>query len=146
MNNLKVTSKKGQLKLSFGMIFSIILIIIFLVFAGYAIKKVLDIQKSAKIGLFADGLQADIDKIWNDEYGTQTREYSLSKNIESVCFEKAKQRIYFEPAGVGGEFDYWEFEHVRTFDGFCVDNINNKIKLIIKKDFGEALVTIESAE
>jgi len=41
-----MNEKRGQLKLSFGMIFSIILIIVFLGFAFFGIQKFMDYQKS----------------------------------------------------------------------------------------------------
>ena len=44
--------KNGQATISFGMVFSIIMIIIFISFAFYAIQKFLDLQNSAQVGKF----------------------------------------------------------------------------------------------
>lgn len=139
---MKKRAKKAQLKISFGMIFSIILIIVFLAFAGYAIMKIINFQGDAQIGIFLNDLQGDIDSLWNSESGSFDREYKISKKIESVCLEENAKNIYFMPAGVGGSFDYYEIEHVKVFEGFCVSNENGKIKINLEKKFGESLVSI----
>ena len=78
--------KSGQVKLSFGMIFSIILIIIFLVFAFYVIGKFLDMKGSVEAGKFIGSLQTDVDKMWKSSQGSQELEYSVPSGIEQVCF------------------------------------------------------------
>ncbi len=50
------------MKLSFGMIFSIILIIVFLSFAFYAIKIFLNMQTTMQVGKFVEELRNDVDK------------------------------------------------------------------------------------
>jgi hypothetical protein len=139
---MKKGVKRGQLKISFGMIFSIILIIIFLSFAFYAIMKIIGFQQNAQIGMFVNDLQEDIDNLWNSESGSFDREYVISKKVESVCFEKNAKNIFFMPAGVGGSFDYYEIEHVQLFNGFCVKNEKGKIIINLEKNFGESLVSI----
>ncbi|GAH39661.1 unnamed protein product, partial [marine sediment metagenome] len=78
--------KRGQLKLSFGMIFSIILIIIFIAFAFFAVKKFLNIGTSAQIGKFKNDLQSDIDRIWRGSQGSEEQEYFLPSKVKYVCF------------------------------------------------------------
>ena len=56
---MKPIKKRGQMQMSFGMIFSIILIIVFISFAFYVIKKVLDAQRKAEIGLFIEKSNPD---------------------------------------------------------------------------------------
>ena len=56
--------KNAQVKISFGMIVSIILIIAFISIAFYVIGKFLGLQKQIQTGQFLDDLQFDIDKIW----------------------------------------------------------------------------------
>src|SRR3989344_9488004 len=99
------TRKRGQMKLSFGMIFSIFLIIIFLGFAFYVIPKFLGFQDSLKVGTFIKDFQDDIDKMWKSAQGSQKVEYLLPKEIIRVCFDE-KNRLYFQPLGIGGNFDY----------------------------------------
>jgi hypothetical protein len=161
--------KRGQMKLSFGMIFSIILIVLFLAVAFFAISKFFDIQNSITIGKFADEFQNDIDKIWKSQQGSQPKEYSLPKGVISVCFVdyatqskgerthiyEGLRQAYFEnenmifyPVGSGQGLDAKEIKHINleeiteSENPFCIDNLNGKMNVILKKDFGETLVVI----
>ena len=78
--------ERGQMKLSFGMIFSIILIIIFLSFAFVAIKKFWGTGVALQIGQYRDNLQGDIDSVWNAPQASQEVGYKLPQQIEMVCF------------------------------------------------------------
>ena len=157
------------MKLSFGMIFSIILMIVFVSFAFFAIKKFLGIQEIMKIGQFKDKLQSDINKIWRGSQGAQKEEYFLPSKIEAICFvdyslskmgqnkdyyQKLKQAYYgsenlfFYPVGSGEGADSFKIEHIdlekttEIENPFCIENINGKINVLIEKDFGENLVRI----
>ena len=74
--------KRGQMKLSFGMIFSIILIIIFISFAFYAIQKFLSIQNSVQVGKFVNEFQQNVDKIWKGSQGSEKKERSEEHTSE----------------------------------------------------------------
>ena len=78
--------KKGQMKLSFGMIFSIILIIVFLVVAFYAIQKFLVLQKDIVYKQFIDDLNADVYEKWKSTQGSEVITYKVPSSIESICF------------------------------------------------------------
>ncbi len=161
--------KKAQLSLSFGMIFSIILIVTFISFAFFAISKFLGIQKSVEVGKFLNDFQSDVDRIWQGSQGSEVKTYSIPKKIEYVCFadyteqERGEnsvlyQRLYevyyenenmfFYPVGSGEGLDSKELKHIdikrmtEVENPFCIKNNQGKISFTIKKDFGEALVTI----
>ena len=80
-----VDQRKGQMNLSFGMIFGIFLIIIFIAFAFYAIQKFLQLKDTTQIAKFADDLQFDIDRIWKGSQANQARNYILPAGIDLVC-------------------------------------------------------------
>ena len=77
--------KGGQLKISFGMIFSIILIIAFISLAIYGILWFLEKQKVAKVGMFYQDFQDDVDSLYRGTYGSDEFVYSLPGEIEEVC-------------------------------------------------------------
>ena len=162
--------KKGQVELSFGMIFSIFLIIVFIAFAIYAIGKFLDIQKSAKTGQFVQNLQVDIDKMWKSSSGSQEVEYSLANSVSLACFQDfelpkkgPRQDIYddlrlarsenenflFYPVGSSGGILGVEIKNINlrqmtaSENPYCIENENGIIKMIISKGAGEALVKIK---
>jgi len=137
--------KRGQMKLSFGMIFSIILIIFFIAFAFFAIRKFLGIQDAMKIGQFGDQLQSDIDKLWRGSQGSQEVEYFLPLKIESVCFvdnDYENLDFHSETFIEGKKIEHINITKITSGGDFCIENINGKVKMTIKKDYGEALVTI----
>ena len=164
-----ISGKNGQMKLSFGMIFSIILIIIFLAFAFYSIRKFIGISDAVKIGNFKDDLESGIEKLWKATQGSQEMEYFLPKKVAAVCFvdyssakrgpkkdiyDKLKQVFYgdenmiFYPIGSSEGLDSAEIKHIdinKTTEDenpFCVDNIKGKTSMTLKKNYGENLVTI----
>ena len=59
-----------------------------------------------------------------------------------------KENLFFYPVGSGQGVDAKEIKHIdlekitENENPFCIKNINGKVKLITKKDFGKALVTI----
>lgn len=132
--------KKGFLEISFGMIFSIILIIVFLAFAFFGIKKLLDVQETATIAKFKSDLQNDVDKMWTGPLGSVDKTYKLPRKIDGVCFEEdALENLYFLPAGkLKGDL----IEHSVIPEKFCLQNSDGEFEIVLKKDFGETLVSI----
>lgn len=167
---MKRVNKAGQINLSFGMIFSIILIVVFIVFAFYAIGKFLDIQKSAKTAQFIQSLETDVDKMWRSSQGSQEVEYSLPSSVEHICFAdfdspvvpQSKKEIYdefrfvyfedenmfFYPVGSSGGLDSTKITNIDVVgitnneNPYCIPTENGKVKLTIRKGLDETLVTI----
>ena len=135
-------NKRGEMHLSFGMIFSIILIIFFIAFAFYAIQKFLGLQDTIKIEKFADDLQRDVDTVWQSSQASQEFEYFIPKKIEAVCFTGDEfENLVFESNDVilGKKI---EKISLGTQDRVCFDNDEGKVKIKLSKNFGENLVTV----
>ena len=167
---MKKENKRGQINLSFGMIFSIILIIVFISFAFYAIGKFLDIQKAAKTGQFIDAFKADTDRMWKSSSGSQEVEYGLPSSVEQVCFTDflrnvkpankkeiyddlkfvyfEDENLFFYPVGSAGAVDSTKVENIdineitKNENPYCINNVKGKVKLTIKKEIDEPLVVI----
>ena len=164
-------NQMGDMQISFGMIFSIIMIIVFITFAFYAIQKVLSIQNTAQAGKFANDLQNDVDKMWKSSQGSQEQEYAVPSKVKYVCFANYKngdesrgsraeffneldqaffeeENVFLYPIGSGEGFDSIALEHVdieKTTENdnpLCFGNVKGKVSFTIKKNFGDALVTI----
>lgn len=163
--------KRGQIKLSFGMIFSIIMIIIFIVFAFYAIRTFFGLQQTAQTGKFLNDFRSDIDTIWKSTEGSQEVSYSLSNKISHVCFadfefnpsargpretiyseirfaHTSNENLVFYPLG----FSNPEAVEIKKIDlleitneenPFCIENEDGTLNMVLTKDFGEPLVKIE---
>lgn len=138
---------RGQMKISFGMIFSIILIVVFIAFAFYAIKKFLDFQDTIKVEQFLEELQADIEKIWKGSQASQKEEYSLPSKVEAVCFTNDEyENLFFQSEEIikGEKIEYIDINKItEKKDPFCIETEKGKVRMILKKGFGETLITIE---
>lgn len=78
-------ARKGQLQLSFGMIFSIIIIIATISIAFYFIQKILAAQECTKIELFKSDLQDTIDKVWRSPFGSESFSSTIPSGVKKVC-------------------------------------------------------------
>jgi len=139
----------GQTQISFGMIFSIILIIFFIAFAIYGITKFLEVNKLAQIEKFKSDFQADINSMWKSTQGSQNVEYLLPKKISQVCFTDTEfENMYFIPSDYDGaileNIDITKIIKNSTSNPkkLCIESSNGKISMTIKKDYNENLVTI----
>ena len=66
LKKIKSKGKKAEVfGMSFGMIFSIILIAFFIVIAFIGIRYILNWQKQTQIGLFLRDLQEEVNDAWN---------------------------------------------------------------------------------
>lgn len=138
--------KRGQLNISFGMIFSIVLIIIFLAFGFYAIKKFMDLQESVQIEKFLNDFQSDVDKMWKSYQGSQEVEYFLPTKVVSICFQDDEfENIKFTSKNIipGKNIENIDIEKIiKDENPFCVKNVKGKVKFMLVKEYGDALVTI----
>ena len=162
-------SRKAAMELSFGMIFAIILIVVFIAFAFYAIKKFLDIQGTAEVGIFIDNIQNDVDKMWKGSQGSTQESYSVPGKIKMVCIAdynsnavgknkdiydemeqvfNEEENLFFYPVGSGNGLDSKKIANINIEkitekeNPYCFDN-NGKIEVTIKKSYGDALVMLE---
>lgn len=141
-----VRGEKGQLKLSFGMIFSIILIIVFISAAFFGIKKFISFQQEVQVGQFAQDLQNDVDKMWRSNQGSQEVSYILPKFIENVCFRKDDNaNLFFQASRFvdAKNIDNINIDEiVGTKKAVCFENNEGRVTMNLEKDYGEALVMI----
>ena len=162
------TKKNAQMQLSFGMIFSIILIVFFLAFAFFGIRAFLGIQNSGETAKFLNDFQSDVEKVWKSEQSSENEEYSLPGKKSFACFVDfsssargakngiynelkrayyGKENIVFYPLDFEGtesaEIKYIDLASITENENpFCISNVNGKVKLRLVKDFSDRLVRI----
>ena len=157
------------MKLSFGMIFSIILIIIFIAFAFWGIMKFLDYQKKIQIGQFINYFQEDVDKMWKGSHGSVEKTYNLPKSVDYVCFtDFSKQglgvnselysdfqlvssgeesNMFFYPVSAAQGLESVRVNHIDIVkiteqeNPYCI-NTEGEVEMSIKINIGDTLVTI----
>jgi len=139
--------KKAQLNISFGMIFSIILIIFFLAFGFYAIKKFIDLQNSIQIENFLRDFQQDVDRMWKSSQGSQEVKYPIPSKISAVCFkdnEFQNLELISSSLKKGDLIENIDIAKItKEEDPYCIQVSKGKISLTIVKDYGEILVRVE---
>ncbi len=78
--------KRGSIEISFGMIFSIIIIVALIGVAVYATTIFLKFGSSAQVGLFYEEFQSKIDEIWSSASTNRVVSFPLPSTIKFVCF------------------------------------------------------------
>jgi uncharacterized protein (UPF0333 family) len=146
---MRGTSKKGQIHLSFGMIFSIILIIAFIGFAFFAIQKFLGIQSNVQVNQFYNNLQTDVNTVWNSAESTQQKSHNVPSSIAKICFSSSGANdmyVYDSSGKPTGSLNINNLNlPVMTSSGqLCFSAVKGKINLVLEKKFSETLVTITS--
>ena len=85
--------KRGSIEISFGMIFSIIIIIALIGVAVYAITAFLDFSDDAQVGLFYEEFQNSVNDIFSSATTNRVISFSVSNSIEFVCFGSIANNI-----------------------------------------------------
>ena len=159
-------NKKAQFEISFGMIFSIILIISFIAVAFYVIKAFLGMRDCSEIGRFYQDVQNSISKAYKSPETNDEITATLPKGIEYVCVVDVNSEargsasgiydmlslvnrnfaIYPKTScsGLGGlDMKYLDVLGLTSAENpFCIKVENRKIKFRVEKALYDKLVKI----
>lgn len=103
-------NKKGQMmELPFQLIFSIILIAVFIYAAFYGIRYFLERSEQSQIGTFVVDFESKVNSAWHATEMSRDYTFTLPKSIKKVCFANFNYlnynssscpefKDYFEPA------------------------------------------------
>ncbi len=162
-------SVKGQFEISFGMIFSIILIIAFIAVAIYAIMFFLKLRCTTDTGILIQDLREEVNRIWAGAGEQSSKSFTINNcGIEYVCFfnpnlvkkgryldfsdkfkeisgEDSFNNLYFYPYGKTS-LASTEIKHINN-EAFknnpdCFEIIDHKISIKFSKNLNESLVRI----
>ncbi len=169
MKKIKVGSNnsKGQIDISFGMIFSLILIAVFLAVAFFAIKAFLDQKKSIDEGIIIRDLQIEVDRIWRSSQGETNYKFErkINEKITYVCFYdrdktisggfqdigkelkrvgSSEANLYFYPTRASN-LESAKIKNVNMIlkmNPYCIPTDSGFIEITLSKDVGESLVNV----
>jgi hypothetical protein len=151
---MKKRGCKAQLKLSFGMLFSILVIIVFIIFAFLGIKRFVSVHEDLACRKLVDDLKVDIDKMWKSSKGSLNVSYSVPKKVDAICFgEKNTEyeddfyNVYFLPEErfPGGVLEHVDLvKSLGNKERLCIPAKDRKVSFVIDKDYKEILVTISA--
>ena len=166
---IKGEDKRGQFEISFGMIFSIFIIIATVGVAFYVITQFLGVNECAGIGSFYDDFQREVTKAWQSTISKGVYEGKLPNSIEYVCFAVpgkpytgTKYKVQYEalkdtiqsfgidenrnvflyPSKGCNGMEYYSMEHIAVSDFFCSAVVDGKMKVNFSKDVSDALVKL----
>jgi hypothetical protein len=110
-------SKRSQetLGISFGVIFSIILIVFFIIVAGIVIKSFLDTKKCAELGIFIDRFNSHVENTWNSQSYSGEFKGNLPKKINYICFANLSNSIKGDFENQGYDISLYEGRRANTF-------------------------------
>jgi len=110
-------SKKGQetLGISFGVIFSIILIVFFIIIAFIVIRSFLKVGDCAEMGIFVDKFNSDIKKTWNSQFDAHVFKGNLPSSLEYVCFANLSKSSRGEFELIGYDLGLFEGKNANMF-------------------------------
>ena len=160
--------KKGQqvMGMSYGMIFALILIAIFIVMAFMGIKSFLSFGRTSSVGLFYNELQEEINDVWMSQSSADHFKIDLPEGVRKVCFANLSAKItnqgeeyelikdffiyeanlFLFPPGASEGMEWKLMDHIdigritAKNNPNCIDVGNG---LTIRKDFYDKLVWIE---
>ncbi len=163
------SGKRGQgvFGMSFGMIFSIILIIFILAAAFFVIRNFLNLSECADTGLFYDDLQNEVDKAWKSSFYQDIFEVKLPSRITYVCFggleketasagEREKRDelksehgsnsdnvfLYPNSKACDSRLASYNLTHVDIEKFFCIPESGGKLSVKLEKGSFDALVKV----
>lgn len=96
--------------MSFGMIFSVFLIVVFIVVAFIAIKSFLDIQRTSDAGLFYREFQEAVDDSWAGQASEFKFKIDLPSKVEKLCFANLSAKI------TGSSNDYLQLRNYDVYE------------------------------
>ncbi len=155
--------KKGQIQISFGMIFSIIIIIATVAIGFYVINYFLDLASCSKIGVFWDSLNKDIDKAWVSDMSQTVFKGELPSGISKICFgnftmnyaredieqfeflkryESRGRNAYLYPPGKACDLGFFELKHIEVDEFFCVPVRSGSASIKLTKTTFDPLVRL----
>ena len=159
--------KRGQLEISFGMIFSIIIVIALVATAFYVITFFLNVGKCTQIANFYQNLDDRVDKAWGADIVQETFSGNLPKGIESVClgnltqgfagyeterqslntfYRHSENNIFLFPTeeACGKEGGSFNLKRAQADSFFCLPVSEGKASIQLAKGSFDALVRLES--
>jgi len=159
--------KRGQhtVGLPFGLIFSIFLIVLFIIIAFIAINHFLDIGRCSEVGRFYEDLQSEVNSALSQQLTETEFEINLPSGINKICFSNLSSTIsnledyeiiknyyvyeanlFLIPPEKACNMPYKLISHINISEittnknPYCVD-VSRNLKL--KKDFYDKSVLIE---
>jgi hypothetical protein len=161
-------NKRGQIQISFGMIFSIIVIIATVAIGFYVITYFLNLSSCTKVGLFWNSLNDEVDKAWNSDKTQTIFNGNVPSGVQYVCFgnlslapennittrnifselkvyEGSGKNSFMYPPKKACDIAFYNLKHARFDNFFCVQAKSGVVNIKISKTSTDALVMLSKS-
>ena len=134
--------KRGRLRLSrnkhaqqtmdipFGLIFSLFLIMVFIVIAFIAIKNFLSVGDCAGVGQFYEKFQDKVDEAWTSQSSEFSFKMDLPSGINTICFIDFSRQLQDSGGNLSWELGRYSEEDVNVVLFPVTDACNMESKKI----------------
>lgn len=168
-NKQILNSKRSQsiFGISFGTIFSVLLIVFFIVIAFIVINSFLKTQKCAQIGIFVDDFRGDVKDAWNSQSSSFESSGVVPSSLDYVCFanlsvdfkgkylnigeeigiyQGVNANLFFSPRTNACNMPYHNIEHLdigkitAINNPYCIMVDDGKVVIQLEKGFNDNLV------
>jgi len=168
----KASLRKAQqsIGMSFNVIFSILLIIFFIIIAFIAIKAFLGTKDCTQVGIFLSDFEEEVTNTWNSQENSFLFKRTLPTKVEFVCFADLDKNpkgeyeyvyneisiykgnnanLFFYPKSSACKLPYKSVKHLdiesitSSANPKCFPVEKGVVKINIEKDFNERLVRVK---
>lgn len=159
--------KRGQLDISFGMIFSIIIIIAIIAVSFYVIQYFTKLSTCTSTGLFYEALEKEVNAAREATTSRQLFSADLPKSVDYLCignmtllsktedktrfdalykiYRLSNNNVFVYPQNKGCQtLNSKTIDYIETSDFFCVKSNKGRVSLLIQKDAFDRNVRISS--
>jgi polysaccharide lyase-like protein len=149
-----IRKNKAQMKISFNLIFAIILIVIFIAFGIFAMKKFVITQERVGAADFISNIEEEISNTLRQQNTAQQETFTVPNGVEEVCFKyqqpnSGNPTMYSVPEGI---IEAW-IEGVNWVEtnpegeALCIPvNDQGKISVSFSIDYEDGSVTIKDGK
>lgn len=139
-------NKKGRA----GTFFIVVIILVIILLGVWGVKKWLNNRDSVLLETFPEKVQEDINEKVNKSHSWEKPTYKLPENFTEVCFlNKEKDNLVLKS---DSQIILHDIENVDLAkitgenDEFCLDVVEGKVKMILRKKEDNPKVIIEKSE
>lgn len=158
-------NKRGQIEMSFGMIFSIIIIIGVIATAFYVISYFLRLGNCTEISLFYQDFQKATDKTWASTISQDVFTGKIPSGIDKVCvgdlnanssgysqereflkkYRNQNANVFLYPGvkSCNSNLVIYKLNHAKIEGFFCKEVESGKVSFTISKNSNEVLANIK---
>ncbi len=137
---------KGQMKISFGMIFAIILMVVFILVGVFGAKKFIQVNDDLEAANFQYAVQEEINELLGEPGSSQQEIFPVPDDVEEICFQNQptgskEYNFYSVPEGIIQEVldsVNWGFT-TPSGERLCIPVENGEVSLLFLNIGGDSV-------